>query len=194
MNDVFIVHSGRKKESTVDYLLACLFKERLNRSDIDGYIAEDYPDPGKPIGDKLWDKISKSDVCVYIITDDYLKRAIVPNTWASREAGMIRAMEKKEYLLADESLMENEETKEIFNSLFDEKEFIPFRKENPNEGFKNMIDYIKSKKTPSFIDKGIVYAPCSDIANEVFFFPFKAIGNLCNWVVSITKEIDQMTR
>ena len=47
----------------------------LNREGINGYIAIDYPEPGRLIGDKLSDRIRDSDVCVLIVTDDHLKKS-----------------------------------------------------------------------------------------------------------------------
>ena len=159
INDIFIAHAAKEEE---DCLLANLFRELLNREGINGFIAIDYPEPGRLIGNKLSDRIRNSDICVLIVTDDYLKRVMTPNTWVSREIGKIRTMKKEEYLLVDKSLIENKETKKTLESIFCEVDFVTFRKKSPNEGFKKMIDCIKSEM-PSFVD-GRVAVPCLHIA------------------------------
>jgi hypothetical protein len=125
---VFVSHSVK------DLWLVYLLKPWLESRGINVYIAEESPEPGKPLPKKIAEAIDRSDVVLALLTSDGAR-----SQWVHQEIGYAIKAGKLVIPVIEEGV----EVKGFLIGV----EYISFRRDNPWLAIQYIISYIEKLKT-----------------------------------------------
>jgi hypothetical protein len=125
---VFVSHSVK------DLQLVYLLKSWLESRGINVYIAEESPEPGKPLPKKIAEAIDRSDVVLALLTSDGAR-----SQWVHQEIGYAIKAGKLVIPVIEEGV----EVKGFLTGV----EYISFRRDNPWLAIQYIVSYIEKLKT-----------------------------------------------
>jgi len=114
------------------------------------YVAERHPEPGRPISDKIMDRIRNADCVLLLLTENGIYSRMVNREYQS-------AIENKKLIIP---LVEKPVEKEA-QALLEGKEYIPFDRNNPRNTLNWLVKYLddlKGKKDTNELIKNILIA------------------------------------
>ena len=107
----------------------------LTEMEVDVYVAEYNPEPGKPLSEKVINGIKRSDWFLVLLTD-----VGVRSPWVNQEIGVAKAFNKMIIPMVEKEI----ETK--IKGMLTGLEYILFDKANPKGAIKKVTSYVRRLK------------------------------------------------
>lgn len=124
---VFISHS------VADHSLVYQLKYWLDLNGIQTYVAEFYPAPGMPLGDKIAAAIRDSDCVIAVLTRDGAR-----SNWVHQEIGAAKLANRPVIPLVEKGVP--------LVGFVDGVEYIPVSPDDPRDAITRVIDYLVAHK------------------------------------------------
>ena len=122
---IFLSHSSRNRNLVID------IHNKLKKAGIDVYLAEEHPQPGKNLPQKILNNIKSADCVVVLLTDTGIRSQFV-----NQEIGVARALNKPII-----PMVEKKVTRKV-GGLLAGLELIMFDKSKPEQAISEVSSYV----------------------------------------------------
>ena len=126
---VFLSHSSRNRKLVID------IRNELKEAGIGVYLAEEYPQPGKNLPQKILNNIKSADCMVVLLTDTGVRSQFV-----NQEIGAARALNKPIIPMVEKKV------KRKVGGLLAGLELIIFDKAKPEQAINEVSSYVSRLK------------------------------------------------